>query len=66
MIYLIGNKIDLEREVLEDEAKNFSKENNLRYFETSCKTGEGVQEFFKDLVTEISKIEKDLSINKIK
>ena len=66
LIYLIGNKIDLEREVLEDEAKNFSKENNLRYFETSCKTGEGVQEFFNDLVNEISKIEKDLSINKIK
>ena len=56
LIYLIGNKIDLEREVLKDEAKNFAEENNLRYFETSCLTGEGVQEFFKDLVTEISKI----------
>ena len=65
-MYLIGNKIDLEREVLKGEAKNFAEENNLRYFETSCLTGEGVQEFFNDLVTEISKIEKDLSINKIK
>ena len=56
LIYLIGNKIDLKREILKDEAKNFAEENNLRYFETSCLTGEGVQEFFKDLVTEISKI----------
>ena len=56
LIYLIGNKIDLERKVLEEEARNFSKENNLRYFEISCLTEEGVQGFFKDLVTKITKI----------
>ena len=56
LAYLIGNKIDRKREVLKEEAKNFAEEKNLRYFETSCKTGEGVQEFFNDLVNEISKI----------
>ena len=56
LIYLIGNKIDEKREINKEEPMNFAKENNLRYFETSCKTKEGVEEFFNDLVTEISKI----------
>ena len=60
LIYLIGNFIDKkkEREVNEKEAKTFAKENNLRYFETSCKTGKGVKEFWNDLVNEIIKIKK--------
>ena len=56
LIYLIGNKIDLEKKVIEEGARNFAKENNLRYFEISCLTGEGVQGFFKDLVTKITNI----------
>ena len=56
LIYLIGNKIDLERKVPREEAMNFANENNLRYFETSYLTGEGIQEFFNDLVNEITKI----------
>ena len=59
LIYLIGNKIDVEdkeRKVDKAEALNFAKENNLRYFEISCKTGEGIQEFYNDLINEIVKI----------
>ena len=56
LIYLIGNRIDEEREVDKEEAMKFAKENNLRYFETSCKTGEGVEDFFNDLINEVSKI----------
>ena len=59
LIYLVGNKIDVEdeeRKVNKEEALNFEKENNLRYFEISCKTGEGVQEFYNDLINEIVKI----------
>ena len=59
LIYLVGNKIDVEdkeRKVDKEEALNFAKENNLRYFEISCKTGEGIQEFYNDLINEIVKI----------
>ena len=58
LIYLIGNKIDkyLDRKVSEEAARSFAKENNLRYFEISCKTGEGIQAFFNDLISEIVKI----------
>ena len=57
LIYLIGNKIDLyeEREVEKKEAIDFSKKNNLRYFETSCKTRDGIQNFIEDLSNEIIK-----------
>ena len=57
LMYLIGNGIDIDkRKVDKKKAKNFANENNLRYFETSCKTGEGIQEFYIDLINEISKI----------
>ena len=57
LMYLIGNGIDIDkRKVDKEKAKNFANENNLRYFETSCKTGEGIQEFYIDLINEISKI----------
>ena len=59
LIYLVGNKIDVEdeeRKVDKEEALSFEKENNLRYFEISCKTGEGDQEFYNDLINEIVKI----------
>ena len=60
LIYLIGNFIDREndREVNEKEAKTYAKENNLRYFETSCKTKKGRKEFWNELVNEIIKIKK--------
>ena len=58
LIYLLANKIDLIKEEkveykFEEEAKNFAKENNLRYFPISCKTGEGIKEFIDDLVNEV-------------
>ena len=58
IIYLIRNKIDLvqDREAEGRESRKFAEENKFRYFELSCKTGEGVQEFFDDLITQITKI----------
>ena len=49
LIYLIMNKIDFVQD-REAEGKESRK------FEMSCKTGEGVQEFFDDLITQITKI----------
>ena len=59
LIYLIGNKIDLEesRKVNKEEGQRFAKENNLRFFEVSCKTGEGIGVFLDDLKNEITKYE---------
>ena len=51
-IIILGNKIDLEgREVSTEEAEKFAKENNYKYFETSAKTGEGVDNAIREMVT---------------
>ena len=52
LIYMIGNNKDLESErlVSEEEAIDYAEKNNLRFFEISCKTGEGIDEFLDDLV----------------
>jgi small GTP-binding protein len=45
-IVLIGNKIDLERAVSKDEGNELAQEFGISYFETSAKTGEGIDEAF--------------------
>ena len=57
LMYLIANKIDLlnSRVIWENDAKNLAKEYNFRYFEISCATGIGIQEFVNDLANEIIK-----------
>jgi GTPase SAR1 family protein len=49
LIYLIGNFSDLEdeREVSREKAVTFCRENGInRFFETSAKTGDCVEEVF--------------------
>ena len=55
LIILIGNKIDLEnkRDVSYDEGKEYAIKNGLIFMETSAKTGEGVEEIFKQSAEEI-------------
>ena len=53
-IILIGNKIDLPKRVIDKEtALNFAKEQNLEYYETSAKTGEGIDNAMKELVKKV-------------
>ena len=53
-IVINGNKIDLDdRDISADDAKKFAKENNFKYFETSAKSGIGVDELFRDIVNQI-------------
>jgi len=43
-MFLVGNKIDLEREVNKEEAEKFAEKNGIDlYMETSAKTGENAQ-----------------------
>lgn len=55
MIFLIGNKSDLEstREVTYEEAKKFADENGLMFAETSAMTGQNVEEAFLETARKI-------------
>ena len=56
IIYLVGNKVDLaernsmERQVSQEEAKRFAKENKLHFIETSAFSNYKVNEAFENLL----------------
>jgi small GTP-binding protein len=56
-LIIIGNKIDMEdaREISIENAEKFAGENNYKYFETSAKTGVGVDDAIRDLVNQVLK-----------
>ncbi|EKE42576.1 Ras family protein [Entamoeba nuttalli P19] len=56
IIFIAGNKIDLEdRVVSKEEAEEKAKELKLKYFEVSAKTGDGIEDLFNELIKEIMK-----------
>lgn len=58
-VALFGNKADFskdKREVTTEEANEFAKQNNLKYFETSAKTNQCINEGFSYVVNEVYKI----------
>ena len=67
-IVLIGNKKDLEDERLIEEqtARDFANKFNLKFFETSSKTGENVNLAFEELVNEVVKSNNNVNKNEIK
>ena len=54
-IVLMGNKIDLEesREIRKEIAEKYATENNYIYFESSAKTGEGIDKAIRELVDQV-------------
>ena len=46
---LLGNKADLDREVDKEEAEDLAKRLSCEYLETSAKTGENVEQAFKEI-----------------
>ena len=75
VIYLIGNKSDCEnlRNVSREEAEEFAKKNNMKYFETSAKDGKNVDKIFNEIGKDIflcnkegNKYAKNMELNGIK
>ena len=58
VIVLIGNKNDLPRVISFDCAKKFSDKIKCKYYEVSAVTGEGINQMFDDIITEIKNRQK--------
>jgi small GTP-binding protein len=57
-IYLIGNKLDLDRKISFELAKDFSEKHEFKYYECSAKTLSNIEEIFQA-------ISNDLYFNKL-
>ena len=57
---LVGNKCDkAERVIKEEQGRQLAEEYNMKFYETSAKTGQNVEEAFRYLTGEILKIYKN-------
>ena len=50
---LVGNKVDLPRAISSKEGKKLGAKYKSKYFETSAKTGQGVDDAVQSLVEEV-------------
>lgn len=51
---LLGNKLDIpDRQVSEEEAREYGEKNNMIYYETSAKEGTNVEQAFMELTKKI-------------
>ncbi len=56
LLYVIGNKSDIKtRAVDKNEAQDWATSKGLKYFETSAKTGAGIDEAFRQALEQICK-----------
>ena len=53
MLYLVGNKTDLNPNFNKYEPETFAEANRMKLFFVSAKSGEGIQELFKDVALSI-------------
>ena len=58
ILCLVGNKCDVnqeDRKITNFKGKNYAQENNMIFFETSGKTGEGVKDLFVTIANKVYK-----------
>ena len=67
VIYLVGNKIDLEdqRQITKEEAEDFAKKENIKYIETSAVKNMKVTEAFTSLLNNIYQVKQKDDKNKL-
>ena len=67
VIYLVGNKTDLEneREITKEEAENFARIENIKYIETSAVKNMKVNEAFTSLLNNIYEVKKENDKSKL-
>ena len=56
ILCLVGNKCDVnqeDRKITNFKGKNYAQENNMIFFETSAKTGEGVKDLFVTIANKV-------------
>ena len=55
IIYLVGNKVDLEenRQITIEEAEKYANDKSIPYFEVSAKSGDGIKKLFDDITNDI-------------
>ena len=56
VLYLLGTKIDVkpeEKQVTKEEVEKFAKSMNAKYFETSARTKEGINEAFEEMFKDV-------------
>ena len=66
---LVGNKCDLKgdkRQVTKEEAEEYAKKYNMKFFEVSAKTEEGIKEMFEYIIPELLEDEKEKKIKILK
>ena len=59
---LVGNKCDLKgdkKQVTKEEAEEYAKKYNMKFFEVSAKTEEGIKEMFEYIIPELLEDEKE-------
>ena len=61
IVYLVGNKIDLEneRQITEEDAESFAEQENIKYIETSAIKNMRVEEAFTSLLNDIYKSKQE-------
>ena len=67
VIYLVGNKIDLEdqRQITKEEAEDFAKKENIKYIETSAVKNMKVTEAFTSLLNNIYQVKQKDDKNRL-
>ena len=56
VLAMAGNKCDIDdslKQVSQEQADEAAKENNMIFYETSARTGEGVQDLFMSMIKSI-------------